>query len=776
MRARSYAAILAVIALATAGAFLLSDDGSGYADAADASGTDANIDWTLAGGVLTLTLSDAGGTDMGPYATSTDAPWYAYRADIARVVVGAGITSIGGNAFYNCYALSSISIPGTVTSIGDSAFRNCYALSSISIPSGVTSIGTYAFMYCRALASVTIPDGVTEIAASTFAYSPSIQEVVIPASVQTIGASAFLGCRALRNIVFEGDSALNLVGANAFKLADIEELGGYISQVKAYVWSSSYVYGLVSDISATTTTKTTLVHETSTYDPRNPSLPGSDYGDESGANSGVHWTYTASTGTLKFTGTGEIAWATSTWHDLRPYVKNVTISGTDGLVNSITIGDKAFYDCSTLASVTFVSKVTAIGDNAFYGCFSLRGITIPDTVTTIGNYAFRDCRTLASIVIPASVTSIGNSAFYRSYSLKTVEIQGAADIGTYAFHGSSLTSVAFSGNLKSIGAYAFNQCYGLRSIVIPASVTSVDANAFRNCYGLTSAAILAPGLALPATVFDGDSVLTAISIYNPGAPGSGTRYDVAGAANPGAIAVYYDNSVGGPVYAKQSPSKGSVALSGFPATGAARVGTSWIGAGDIQPGVGGYVLTVLDGGSFPVSKLGGARTVYASLGFYHVVSASMSNGEIAPSGDVGVVGGVIRVAEHGDATLEFAANAGYALRSVEIDGDSGSIEALAALAAGTHTFEGAISDHAISVTSAPSASSPGGAGSGSGSGSGSGNGGDGSDDAAGGPRSGNGEGGGVSVAWILILIAIAIAVGSFVLWLVLGRRRREPAD
>ena len=55
------------------------------------------------------------------------------------------MTSIGLDAFYNCYCLTSITIPNSVTSIGQTAFYNCSALTSITIPESVTSIGWSAF-------------------------------------------------------------------------------------------------------------------------------------------------------------------------------------------------------------------------------------------------------------------------------------------------------------------------------------------------------------------------------------------------------------------------------------------------------------------------------------------------------------------------------------------------------------------------------------------------------------------------------------------------------
>ena len=146
-----------------------------------------------------------------------------------------------------------------------------------------------------------------------------------------------------------------------------------------------------------------------------------------------------------------------------------------------SIGNYAFYGCSSLTSVTIPNSVTSIGHSAFSGCSGLTSVTIPNSVTSIGGYAFSDCSSLTSVTIPNSVTSIDYYAFAACSSLTSVSIPNSVtSIGDYAFWiCSGLTSVTIGNGVTIIGNYAFQDCSGLTSVTIPNSVTSIGFYAFR---------------------------------------------------------------------------------------------------------------------------------------------------------------------------------------------------------------------------------------------------------------------------------------------------------
>ena len=174
-------------------------------------------------------------------------------------------------------------------------------------------------------------------------------------------------------------------------------------------------------------------------------------------------------------------------------------------------GQGLFYDCplETLylgrnikytdysSSYPYTSYPEQYGYSAFYNTTTLKSVTIGNSVTSIGEYAFSYCRGLKSVTIGNSVTSIGNQAFYCC---------------------SGLTSVTIGNSVTSIGNYAFYNCSGLTCVAIGNSVTSIGYDAFRNCSGLTEVTLGSSVKEIGSSAFYGIERLSKIYSLNPTPP------------------------------------------------------------------------------------------------------------------------------------------------------------------------------------------------------------------------------------------------------------------
>ena len=160
-----------------------------------------NAYWKVENG--TLTISGSGAIDN--YDSAAECPWADQRADITKIVVEDGITSIGNFAFYGMTNLTETSLADSITSIGAYAFKNDSSLENVAVPSELTQIQESAFYGCAKISSI-----------------------VISAKVTKIGDYAFSRCSSLKDIFFEGDApeiaqyAFNKVTANVTYAGDNE--------------------------------------------------------------------------------------------------------------------------------------------------------------------------------------------------------------------------------------------------------------------------------------------------------------------------------------------------------------------------------------------------------------------------------------------------------------------------------------------------------------------------------------------------------------------------
>lgn len=347
-------------------------------------------------------------------------------SDIKEYKIKDGTNVICDNAFYECMSLQKIYIPSSVTAIGDYTFYGCISLDKIILPInlnkiGINSfvgIGTYAPMGCKILnkssyftvkdyvlynsdmsilisylaeqSEFTIPHGVATISNYAF-YECSLKKISIPSSVISIGDFAFSECKSLEEVSIP--SSVTTIGIGAFsECTSMQEISIppniTIINNLTFGWCSS-LKKIIIPSSVTTIGDYAFYGCTSL---KNIVLP------------------------MKLNTIG-----------INSFVGCKISSNSPDFI----VIDDVLYNANRSIIISYLSEqtefsiplsVTTIGNSAFWGCSSLRKIYIPYSVTTINDSAFQGCSSLEEISIPSSVTSIGDDPFRWCNSLKKIII------------------------------------------------------------------------------------------------------------------------------------------------------------------------------------------------------------------------------------------------------------------------------------------------------------------------------------------------------------------
>ena len=142
------------------------------------------------------------------------------------------------------------------------------------------------------------------------------------------------------------------------------------------------------------------------------------------------------------------------------------------------IGDHAF-ERSSIKQLTLPAGLESIGENAFKDCASLASITLSDGLKEIKMQAFENCRSLKSIAIPNGVETIEPRTFAECKSLKSISLPPSLKRieETGILHCDSLESISLPG-ITYIGGSAFDGCFGLKEIKLPSTLEKIEAWAF----------------------------------------------------------------------------------------------------------------------------------------------------------------------------------------------------------------------------------------------------------------------------------------------------------
>lgn len=405
--------------------------------------------------------------------------------DLKKITVPSSVTSIGDSFIYGCGSLEEITLPfignsatesvSLIDFCGDSAISNikkvnvtsdeyvtvanntfagASSLESVVLPSQVSVIGDGAFFECSSLKRINLPQTVRSMGESVFSYS-GITEFTVPESLKTIEAQAFRECRALRQITLH--AGVERIGDDAFE--NCYFLHEIYNNSALDITLGSYDNGSIA--------KNALIVYTN-----------------------------GETAAPKTTLNGcEFLYANGTWfltyceEDLKNVTFPESIKYASTTMNTYDIANYVFMNKYSIETVSVPSAVRTIGASAFYNCTSLSSVTVSGNgLINVGDRAFYNCNLLEEFNFVPSIEYIGEEAFYNCSSLKELNLSCAVEhIYNNTFSGCySVESLTLPTGLISIGNSAFQNCNKVLNVVLPTTLTRISDNAFLDCYSLMS--------------------------------------------------------------------------------------------------------------------------------------------------------------------------------------------------------------------------------------------------------------------------------------------------
>lgn len=363
-----------------------------------------------------------------------DTEWKQYASKITKVALatsttpGSGITTIGSYAFYGLTNLKSVisilpdpitgvytvvdsdppegkfDLPNYVTSIRGGAFAGCTSLNGELNLKNVTSLGEEVFMDCESLkGELILPSGLTTIPDRAFMGCTGLSGSLNLSNVSSIGNSAFEGCSGLNSLT----------------------IGGQITSI------SDRAFALCSNINSPL------------------SIPNQ----------------VTAIGNSAFSGCMSIP---------SLYI--------DGNNSSLTqLGEYAFKGCEAISGAVHIpAGVTMISTGAFEDCSSISKINIsPQTGgndLTIGARAFFNCSSLEDkMFLPERVKLIDVGAFYGANLINEVHFGGDAPTipkggeggPANSFNQSFRSEVVYLKFPKTASGWTFPKYAGYNTFVLP---------------------------------------------------------------------------------------------------------------------------------------------------------------------------------------------------------------------------------------------------------------------------------------------------------------------
>lgn len=389
---------------------------------------------------------------------------------------------LGTNVFEDCTKIRSIKFGTgcTITNIPNYMFKGCTSLTNVEIEAPIELIERYSFSG-SAITNLTLPDTVKRIVWYAFDGCTSLDIYELPESLVEVGQGAFRNCSSMtthiRNYYEQNAPNLKIIGAEAFrgctKLKIDSEVFMHFEVIGAYAFRG--------------------VDITSVY-----------------LNQNVQSAILQSGGS-----TGE-------WGNPFDRLWSITLVGVENPVayNNIPTSPHYtqytpwYYNKDTLSSIRFDYSLEKLQSGIFAGMGELKLATILPSPSTV-NYVDSEGNLRApqalnqygvTIHLTDEWTLTGECGTNLEYTLQvnfndhiaTLDIYGTGTIMTnwtsstkspwmaYLSHNSISdyiieADLSSASNLKSLGDYAFKDCYQSGKVTLPNGLTSIGNHAFANC-------------------------------------------------------------------------------------------------------------------------------------------------------------------------------------------------------------------------------------------------------------------------------------------------------
>lgn len=496
-----------------------------YADVQ--SGTYNYAAWTFDTETGCLTVTPTNGITEVPeyfvgHVLHKDSPTNYEDAQIKKIVICDGFTSIGSRAFKQCKAVSEIVFPATgLVKIGYYSFWQCgktnKSLTHVNLPEGLTEIGESAFEE-TALESIDLPESLTTLGKRAFNACDNITSVFIPKNVNSIGAAAWgntnsklteyvvdaenstyisldgvlytkdmktlVSCPVSKPGVFTVPEGVETLGESSFTCSNTGViLPSSLKTIEDEAFSAyNYKRGVVIPEGVTTIGANTFEYAFIDFLSLPSTLSAETYNSLSLQTNNIKTLVINSTtppavGNKFFWGSFTDTPITSFKHVLVPNASVEAYKSADKWSSyaefvaqkSLKCGvEYKYFDDNTVLNLSSTTEATLTIDTSEEDLWvkiieGIKKVEIEGNIVDIDYRGFVNNKTITSLTILDGVKRVGHHAFSGCSNLKNV--------------------VLSSESLEELGANCFEYC-GMETITLPSGLKTINDDSFFNCSSL----------------------------------------------------------------------------------------------------------------------------------------------------------------------------------------------------------------------------------------------------------------------------------------------------